>query len=163
MKVAVYPGSFDPLTNGHIDIIKRSSDIFDKLIVAIGCNYSKRPLFDINERLDMMHVVLDDLNINNNIEIQSFDGLLMDFVEKTGSKVIVRGLRAVSDYEYELAIYLMNRSLNQKVDTVILMASENFSFISSAMIKEVAKLGGDVSDKVHPYIIKNLKKKFKLE
>ncbi len=162
MKIAVYPGSFDPLTNGHIDIIKRSSDIFDKLIVGIGCNYAKKPLFSVYERIDMVNTVLKDLNINNNIEIQSFDGLLMSYVESTKAKVIVRGLRAVSDYEYELAIHLMNRSLNKEIDTVILMASENFSFISSAMIKEVARLGGDVSDKVHPYVISKLKEKFNL-
>lgn len=158
---AVYPGSFDPATNGHLDIIMRSSEIFDKLVVGIGHNYSKsdKSLFSVEERLDLLQRVFKNLGLDKNVELMTFEGLLMDFVIDVGAEVIVRGLRAVSDFEYEFAISQMNKTLNPHIDTVFLMASEQYSFISSALIKEVAKFGGDVSTKIHPIILERLKEK----
>jgi pantetheine-phosphate adenylyltransferase len=160
MITAVYPGSFDPVTNGHIDIIKRSSNIFDRLIVGVGCNYSKSPFFTVEERAGMINDVLLDLGLLENIEIETFDGLLMDYVKSKGAKVIIRGVRALTDFEYENALAQMNKHLEPSVETILLMASEQYSFVSSAMIKEVAKLGGNVSMKVHPIVNQMLKEKF---
>lgn len=160
MITALYPGSFDPLTNGHIDIIKRGKKIFDRLVIGIGINRTKTPLFTNEERFDILTTVLTDLNIIDNIDIVNYEGLLMDFAKAQNAQVVVRGLRAVSDFEYEFAIAQMNKCLNPSVETVFMMASEQYSFISSALIKEVAKLGGDVSAKIHPYVFQKLKEKF---
>ena len=132
--VAIYPGSFDPITNGHLDMIARSSKLFDKLIVAVLQNRSKHPLFDAEERKEMLCEVVSHIK---NVEIDSFDGLLVDYAARSSASVIMRGIRAISDYEYELQMALMNRRLRPEIETVFLMASEAYSFISSRMVKEV--------------------------
>src|SRR2546428_4517808 len=139
--LAVYPGSFDPLTNGHVDIITRGSRIFDRIIVAILVNAEKAPLFRMDERLEIARAVFMDLP---NVEVDTFDGLLVDYVERRGAQVIVRGLRAVSDFEYEFQMALMNQRLNVKIETVFMMPSEQYTYTSSRLIKEVFALGGRV-------------------
>jgi pantetheine-phosphate adenylyltransferase len=139
--VAVYPGSFDPLTNGHVDIIMRGARIFDRIIVAILVNAEKLPLFSIEERIEIARSVFKD---HHNVEVDTFDGLLVDYIEKRGAQVIVRGLRAVSDFEFEFQMALMNRRLNPKIETVFMMPAEQYTYISSRLIKEVFALGGRV-------------------
>lgn len=139
--VAIYPGSFDPITNGHLDLIQRSSALFDRLIVAILRNDEKQPLFSVEERIDMLKEVTKGIA---NVEVASFNGLLVSYAEECGASVIVRGIRAVSDYEYELQMALMNRRLAPEIETVFLMAGEAHSFISSRLVKEVIRLGGDI-------------------
>jgi len=139
---AVYPGSFDPVTNGHIDLIQRSSALFDKLIVAILRNTEKTPLFTVPEREEMLEHAVRGLK---NVSVTSFAGLLVDYAEQIGASVIVRGIRAVSDYEYELQMALMNRRLDPGLETVFLTPGEDVSFISSRLVREIARLGGDVS------------------
>lgn len=139
---AIYPGSFDPCTNGHLDLIRRSARLFDKLIVAVLNNTSKQPLFTIDERKQMLQEATSGLA---HVEIDSFDGLLVDYAERKGAQAILRGIRAISDYESEMQMALLNRHLRPGTETVFLMAAEEYSFISSRMIKEVIKLGGDVS------------------
>ena len=158
-KVAIYPGSFDPLTYGHIDIIERALEIFDKVIVAIAHNAEKRALFTIEERLEMVKSIFKE---NPNVIVDSFKGLLVNYVEKTNSKVILRGLRATSDFEYEFHMASMNRSLNTHLDTLFMMTSKDYFFVSSRTIKEVAKLGGAVEGLVPDLIARRLKEKFKL-
>ena len=161
MKLGIYPGSFDPLTNGHIDIIERSKKIVDNLIIAVsqGAN-NKRILFNIDERIKMIKDVIKHKNIKN-VTVVSFNGLLVSFVKKQNAKVIIRGLRAVSDFEYEFQMTGMNFKLNSEIETIFLMASDNNQLISSNLVKEISKLNGDVSKFVPSEVEIELKKKFK--
>lgn len=154
---AVYPGSFDPVTNGHIDLIQRSATIFDEVIVAILQNAEKNPLFTVEERTLMLEEATSSLK---NVSVTFFDGLLVDFVERMEACVIIRGIRAVSDYEYELQMALMNRRLSNKVETVFMLPAEAYSFLSSKLVKEVAELGGSISGFVPPGVEKRLCGKF---
>jgi pantetheine-phosphate adenylyltransferase len=154
--VAIYPGSFDPITNGHLDLIERGSALFDKLIVAILRNEEKQPLFTVEERTEMLNEVI---RCFPNVEVASFDGLLVDYAAECGASVILRGIRAVSDYEYELQMALMNRRLKPEIETVFLMAGEAHSFISSRLVKEVIRLGGNISGLVPPSVEGRLRKR----
>lgn len=154
--MAIYPGSFDPITNGHLDLIHRSSALFDKLIVAILRNDEKQPLFGLEERIEMLNEVTASIP---NVEVASFNGLLVSYAEQCGASVIVRGIRAVSDYEYELQMALMNRRLGPEIETVFLMAGEAHSFISSRLVKEVIRLGGEIRGLVPPSVEGKLKKR----
>ena len=158
MKVAIYPGTFDPITNGHLDIIVRSVKFVDKLIIAVSKNNEKNTLFKIEERIDIIKKVIEDENISN-IEVDSFNGLLMTYANKKKANIVIRGLRAVSDFEYEFQMTGMNYQLNPGLETIFLMSSEKYSFISSNFIKEVHKLGGDVSKFVSKNTIDILDKK----
>jgi len=154
--VAIYPGSFDPITNGHLDLIARGSRMAGRLIVAVLRNQAKHPLFSVEERLEMIAEVVKPYP---NVEIAAFEGLLVDFAASRGATMIVRGMRAVSDYELEWEMALMNRRLKPEIETVFLMAGEEYSFISSHLVKEVAALGGNVSDVVPPLVEARLKKR----
>ncbi len=158
-KVAIYPGSFDPITNGHIDMVERGLRLFDKIIVCIMCNPGKETLFTIKERLEMIR---ESLKKFPNIEIDSFDGLLVDYGAKRNANTILRGMRAVSDFEYEFQLALMNRKLNRKIQTVFLMTGFRWIFTSSSIIKEAASFGGDVTGMVPPIVNQKLKEKFNL-
>jgi pantetheine-phosphate adenylyltransferase len=158
-KVAIYAGSFDPITYGHIDIIERGLEIFDKVIVAIANNVEKRSLFTIEERLKMTKTIFKE---TPNVIVDSFKGLLVDYVAKTNAKVILRGLRATSDFENEFHMASMNRSLNTHLDTLFMMTSKDYFFVSSRTIKEVARLGGGVEGLVPDLVVRRLKEKFKL-
>jgi pantetheine-phosphate adenylyltransferase len=157
-RVAVYPGSFDPVTSGHIDIIQRASEIFDSIIVAVIINPEKKPLFDIDERIKMLKEAAKGFG---NVEIDSFDGLLIDFAEKMKASIIIRGLRAVSDFDYEFQMALTNRKMDPKIETVFLMTDYKHSFLSSSLVKQIARLGGDISELVPASVKTYLKKKFK--
>ena len=154
--LAVYPGSFDPLTNGHVDIITRGARIFDRIIVAILINAEKAPLFSMDERLKITREVFKDFP---NVEVDTFDGLLVDYVDRRRAHVIVRGLRAVSDFEFEFQMALMNRRLNGKIETVFMMPAEQYSYISSRLIKEVFSLGGRVHGLVPDTVEERLRQK----
>jgi len=154
--LAVFPGSFDPLTNGHVDIISRGARLFDRLVVAILVNAEKSPLFTTAERVEMTRTVFASMP---NVEVDTFDGLLVDYVERRKAQVIVRGLRAVSDFEYEFQMALMNRRLNGKIETVFMMPAEQYSYISSRLIKEVFSLGGRVQGLVPELIEERLREK----
>jgi pantetheine-phosphate adenylyltransferase len=154
--VAIYPGSFDPITNGHLDLIERASALFDKLIVAILRNDEKQALFSVEERTDMLTEVIRRFP---SVEVASFDGLLVDYAAQCGASVILRGIRAVSDYEYELQMALMNRRLRPEIETVFLMAGEAHSFVSSRLVKEVIRLGGNISGLVPPSVEGRLRKR----
>ena len=153
--LAVYPGTFDPITNGHVDIIERGARLFDRIIVALLVNAEKSPLFTVEERLDIARTVFRTLP---NVEVDTFDGLLVDYVERRQAQVIVRGLRAVSDFEYEFQMALMNR-LNGKIETVFMMPAEQYSYISSRLIKEVFSLGGRVHGLVPDTVEERLRQK----
>ena len=153
--VAIYPGSFDPITNGHLDLIERGSKLADRLIVAVLQNRRKQSLFTVEERIEMLTEVVKPFP---NVEVGWFHGLLVDYVKARGANFILRGIRAISDYEYELQIAHMNRRLSPGVETVFLMAAEQYSFVSSQLVKEVASLGGDVSDLVPPLVEDRLKR-----
>jgi len=157
MKTAVYPGSFDPVTNGHIDVIERALRLFDKIVVAVGDNPEKKPFFSTKERLEMLKESIKHLN---NVEIDSFSGLLLDYVKKKKSKIIVRGLRAVSDFEFEFQRALMNRVVDQNIETVFIMTKEDFVYLDSSIIKEMAMFGGNISGMVPDIVEKKLKEKF---
>ena len=157
-RIAVYPGSFDPITNGHIDIIARGLEIFDGVIVAIADNAQKKSLFTIKERVKMAKIALQD---TPDVVVESFSCLLVDYVEKTNASVILRGLRATSDFEYEFQMAHMNKSLNKKLDTLFMMTGRDYFFISSRTVKEVASLGGDVNGLVPRIVAERLEKKFK--
>ena len=154
--VALYPGSFDPITNGHLDLIQRGSALFDKLIVSILRNEEKKVLFSVPDRIEMLNEVTSSLP---NVQVGSFDGLLVDYAAECGASVILRGIRAVSDYEYELQMALMNRRLKPEIETVFLMAGEAHSFISSRLVKEVIRLGGNIGGLVPPSIEVRLKRR----
>jgi pantetheine-phosphate adenylyltransferase len=147
MKVtAVYPGTFDPITHGHSDLVQRAVQLFDQVIVAVAASPAKTPAFTLQERLDMARMALADLK---NIEVCSFDSLLVDFVKSRNASVILRGLRAVSDFEYEFQLAGMNRKLSPDIETLFLMPAEHYAYISSSLVREVASLGGDISAFVH--------------
>jgi len=145
--IAIYPGSFDPITNGHLDLIQRGSRLFDRLIVSILRNENKEPLFTVEERMEML---LEVVQVYPNVEVDSFHGLLVDHAAAHRATVLLRGIRAISDYEYELQMALMNRRLRPAIETVFLLAQEAYSFISSRLVKEVFSLGGDISGLVPP-------------
>jgi len=158
-RVAIYPGSFDPITYGHIDIVERSLEIFDTVIVAIAYDTSKNALFTVKERMETVKAVFAHVP---NVVVDSFKGLLVHYVENTNAKVIIRGLRATSDFEYEFHMASMNRSLNPHLDTVFMMTSKDYFFVSSRTIKEVASLGGAVEGLVPGLVAKRLRQKFRL-
>jgi len=157
-RIAVYPGTFDPVTNGHIDLVERSRTIFDVVIVAVAENPKKTPLFSLEERLAMFKKVTAKYK---NVVIEGFDGLLVDYVKQKKAVGIIRGLRAVSDFEYEMQMALMNRRLDSTIETVFLMPNEEYSFITSTIVKEAASYGGDVSSLVPALVVDKLRKKFK--
>jgi pantetheine-phosphate adenylyltransferase len=156
-RIAIYPGTFDPLTNGHLSILNRALKIFDKLIIAILINPKKTPLFSLEERKAMIEEILKD---RPNVEIDSFEGLLVDYAVKKGSNVIVRGLRALSDFEFEFQLALMNRKLNRDVQSIFLMTDYKWFYISSTIIKEAASLGGKINGLVPPIVCNKLKEKY---
>lgn len=159
MRTAIYPGSFDPLTNGHLDVIQRAAKLFDRVIVAVATNESKRPLFSRAERLKMVQTAVAHLP---RVEADSFDGLLIEYVERRNAQAVVRGLRAVSDFEFEFQLALMNRKLNESIETIFMMPKDTYTFLSSRLVKEIARLGGDVACFVPPQVEAALKKKFKI-
>ncbi|HXH03869.1 MAG TPA: pantetheine-phosphate adenylyltransferase [Candidatus Competibacteraceae bacterium] len=156
--IAIYPGTFDPLTNGHADLVERGARMFDRLIVGIAAVSSgKSPLFSLEERVDLARQVLSGIP---RVEVSSFDGLLIDYADRVGAKVILRGLRAVSDFEYEFQLASMNRRLHPGIETIFLTPAEQYSFISSSLVREVARLDGDISAFVHPAVGEALRRKF---
>jgi len=155
-RVAIYPGSFDPITRGHEDLIRRSLQFADRVIVAIAVNSAKMPMFTLEERLDMLRRVLKG---ESRAEVQSFNGLLADFAKETGANLVLRGLRAVSDFEYEFQMALMNRQLNGELETIFLVPAVHLTYLSSSLVREVARLGGDVSPFVHPIVLQALQAK----
>ncbi len=157
-KTAIYPGTFDPITNGHLSIVNRALKIFDKIIIAILNNPQKLPLFSLDERI---HMIMEALNHPNNVEVDTFDGLLVDYAVSRNTNVILRGLRAMSDFEYEFQMNLMNRKLNRDVQSIFLMTDYKWFYTSSTIIKEAASLGGDVSGLVPLVVTKKLKEKFR--
>lgn len=161
--IGVYPGTFDPVTNGHMDIIKRATKVMDRLIIGVAINAGKSPLFSLEERTEMMeNEVAKQLNGDGSrIEVRPFDTLLMNFALSCNARVIVRGLRAVSDFEYEFQMAGMNARLNTDVETMFLMASDRHQFIASRFVKEIARLGGDISAFVAPDVVKRVEQKFK--
>jgi pantetheine-phosphate adenylyltransferase len=154
--IAVYPGSFDPVTNGHLDLIERGAQIFDQLIVAIARNLEKDPLFAVKERVEMLEAVTFELK---NVEVAVFDGLLMNFAREQDARVILRGIRAVSDYEYELQMAMMNRKIEPQIETVFMLPGEAYSYLSSRLVKELARLGGPVKGLVPPIVEERLRAK----
>ena len=152
-RIAVYPGSFDPLTNGHVDIIQRGARLFDRIVVAILVNAAKQPLFTVDERVAIVRQVFAD---RSNVEVDTFDGLLVEYARQKNATVIVRGLRAVSDFEYEMQMALMNRHLSRDIETVFMMPAEQYTYVSSRLVKEVVALGGSVSGLVPPVVEERL-------
>lgn len=155
-RIGVCPGTFDPITNGHLDIVNRSLKFFDTVIVAVARNPQKAPLFDIKERLDM---IIDTTRGLSRVEVEAFDGLLIDYLKRRGAQAIIRGLRAVSDFEYELQMAMMNRHLDQTVETLFLMPSVEYSFLTSTIIKNVASYGGDIQGLVPDAVARRLREK----
>ena len=155
--IGVYPGTFDPITKGHLDVIERGIKLFDVLIVAVAEGLSKAPLFEVDERLDMIRA---EVRKYKKVQVESFDNLLMDYMRKKKSNIVLRGLRVMSDFEYEFQMALINRKLDPTVETVFMMTSDNYAPVSSRFIKEIARYGGDVSPFVTPRVSKRLKQKF---
>jgi pantetheine-phosphate adenylyltransferase len=158
MRSAIYPGSFDPLTNGHLDVVQRAAKLFDRVVVAVAQNDGKHPLFTLAERVALVKAAVAHLP---NVEADSFDGLLVDYVASRQAKAIVRGLRAVSDFEFEFQLALMNRKLDENIETIFMMPKDTYTFLSSRIVKEIAWLGGDVSQFVPPNVQEALKRKLK--
>jgi pantetheine-phosphate adenylyltransferase len=155
--IAIYPGSFDPVTNGHLDLIRRGASLFDRLIIAVTHNHEKDALFPVKERVTMLETVTYDMD---NVEVQVFDGLLMDYARAKNARVVLRGIRAISDYEYELQMAMMNRKIEPDIETVFMLPAEAYSYLSSRLVKELARLGGPVKDLVPPVVEENLRAKF---
>jgi pantetheine-phosphate adenylyltransferase len=154
--IAIYPGSFDPVTNGHLDLIARAAMIFDKVVVAVTRNPEKDPLFEVKERIEMLEAVTFDWK---NVEVDVFEGLLVDYARTRGAAVILRGIRAVSDYEYELQMAMMNRKLESQIETVFMLPAEAYSFVSSRLVKELARLGGPIKGFVPALVEQRLRAK----
>jgi pantetheine-phosphate adenylyltransferase len=154
-RYAVYPGTFDPITNGHQDLVRRAASIFERVIVAIAANPNKAPMFSLDMRVDLARRVLSDLP---NVQVLGYAGLTVEFARQQGARVIVRGLRAISDFEFEFQLANMSRHLERDIETVFLTPQEQFTFISSTLVREIAVLGGDVSEFVHPIVEEELKK-----
>lgn len=159
-RIAVYPGTFDPVTHGHLDLVERGRRHFDKLIVSILRNEGKQPLFTVAERIDLLREALRGCE---NVEVTTFDGLLVDYARKVGANVILRGIRALTDFEYEMQMAMMNRRLEPALEAVFLLPSEEFSYVSSRLVREVARLGGTVADLVPPNVAAALKRRFEGE
>ena len=155
--IAVYPGSFDPVTNGHIDLIQRSATLFDRVVVAILRNSGKTPLFSVSERREMLKTAINGIA---NVTVADFSGLLVDFADHIGASVIIRGIRAISDYEYELQMALMNRRLSSRIETVFMLPAEMYSFLSSKLIKEIASHGGEINGLVPEDVVRRLRDRF---
>jgi len=158
MKIAIYPGTFDPITNGHIDVIERASRVFDKVVVTIARNSAKTPFFSVEERKEMIKEVVKNLV---NVEVDAFEGLLVEYALQKHATAVIRGLRAVSDFEYELQMALMNRKLADEIITVFLMPHEKYVYLDSSVVKEVAGFGGDVNNFVPPFVATKLTEKLK--
>lgn len=156
-RIAVYPGSFDPVTNGHLDVIRRAAGIFDKVIVGVGRNVGKAPLFTAEERVSLIKVAVSELQ---NVEVESFDGMLVAFAKQHGASVLVKGLRAISDFEYEFQMALANRHLDPTVETMFLMTSAEYQFLSSSIVKEMVRVGGDCSPLVPSVVLDALRRSF---
>jgi pantetheine-phosphate adenylyltransferase len=157
MKRAIYPGSFDPVTNGHLDVVERAGKLFDEVIVAVAQNDEKQPLFSLTERLDLLKQTVGKID---NVRIAKFDGLLVEFARNEKATAVIRGLRAVSDFEFEFQMALMNRKLEAAVETIFLMPKEEYTYLSSRLVKEIARLGGDVSKFIPAIVAKSLTAKF---
>ena len=149
MRIAIYPGSFDPLTNGHLDVVQRAAKLFDRVIVAVAKNEDKRPLFTLKERHELVKQAVQHMP---NVEADMFDGLLVAYVEGRAGQAVIRGLRAVSDFEFEFQMALMNRKLNERIETIFMMPKDTYTFLSSRIVKEIARLGGDVGAFVPPHV-----------
>ena len=156
MRIAIYPGTFDPITNGHLDILERALRLFDKVIITIARNSAKSPLFSEKERLEMIRRSVRTLK---GVEVDSFDGLLVEYAKSKKATAVVRGLRAISDFEYELQMALMNRKLNEELVTVFLMPNEKYTYLNSSIVREIARHKGDVRDFVPPHVLKRLTEK----
>lgn len=159
MRTVIYPGSFDPLTNGHLDVIQRATKLFDRVIVAVARNQGKNPLFSLEERVHMVEKAVRDIK---HVEADSFEGLLMHYVERRSAQAVIRGLRAVSDFEFEFQLALMNRKLNERIETIFMMPKDTYTFLSSRIVKEIASLGGDVSSFVPAHVRAALAEKLSL-
>src|SRR5580765_6517027 len=159
MRTAIYPGSFDPFTNGHLDVVQRAAKLFDRVIVAVAKNESKHPLFTLEERVELVRKSVARIK---NVRADSFDCLLVDYVERCHARAVVRGLRAVSDFEFEFQLALMNRKLNDRFETIFMMPKDTYTFLSSRIVKEIARLGGDVRSFVPPSVRAALTEKLKL-
>ena len=156
-KIAIYPGTFDPITLGHIDIIQRGSKLFDRVIITIAINQSKKPLFSVNERIEMIEDAIKDFS---NVSVEKFDGLLVNFASEKNANVILRGLRAVSDFEYEFQMALMNKHLCEDISTLFLVPNEKYTYLNSTIVKDVAKYGGDIKNFVTKFVEKKLIDKY---
>jgi pantetheine-phosphate adenylyltransferase len=157
VKIAVYPGSFDPITNGHLDIVRRASQVFDRVIVAVATDTEKQPLFSVDER---QRLVADAVKAMPRVSVDAFSGLLIKYARRKRATAVVRGLRAVSDFEFEFQLALMNRKLDPSIETIFLMTKDEYTFISSRLVKEIAELGGNVSDFVPRGVERAMKRKF---
>ncbi|HEY7234944.1 MAG TPA: pantetheine-phosphate adenylyltransferase [Gemmatimonadaceae bacterium] len=157
MRIAIYAGSFDPITRGHEDLVHRSLEFVDKLVVAVTTNVAKAPLFSVSERVDLIRAALND---RSRIEVRQFSGLLVDFAREVGAKLLIRGLRAVSDFEYEYQMALMNRHLSSGLETVFMVPSLDTTYISASLVREVARFGGEIGDLVHPAVAAALRAKY---
>lgn len=157
MRTAIYPGSFDPLTNGHLDVVMRATKLFDRVVVAVAKSESKHPLFTLEERLELVRQAVSHIP---HVEADSFDGLLIEYVSRRRAQAILRGLRAVSDFEFEFQLALMNRKLDERIETIFMMPKDTYTFLSSRIVKEISRLGGDVSAFVPSHVKSALKHKF---